>query len=122
MIKKIKNCPLCGGEMVISELRCKKCDLRVKKDLSPCEFCQLPEEDYEFLKIFLRTEGKITDIEKILGVSYPTIKSKIDHLLNSLNLKPYEEPIDPIDGIAKGKLTVDEAIAILKSRKKGGAK
>ncbi|MCX7995951.1 MAG: DUF2089 domain-containing protein [candidate division WOR-3 bacterium] len=122
MVKKIKNCPLCGGEMVISELRCKNCDLRVKKDFLPCEFCQLSEEDYEFLKIFLKTEGKITDIEKILGVSYPTIKSKIEHLLNSLNLKPYEEPIDPIDGIAEGKLSVDEAIAILKSRKKGGAK
>lgn len=122
MIKKIKNCPLCGGEMVISEIRCKSCDLRVKKDLPPCEFCQLSEEDYEFLKIFLMTEGKITDIEKILDVSYPTIKSKIEKLLNSLNLKPYEATIDPIDGIAEGKLTVDEAIAILKSRRKGGVK
>ncbi|MEO0095411.1 MAG: DUF2089 family protein [candidate division WOR-3 bacterium] len=122
MIKKIKNCPLCGGRMVISELRCKDCDLRVKKDFPQCEFCELPEDDYEFLKIFLRTEGKITDIEKILGVSYPTIKAKIEHLLKSLNLKPYEETIDPIDAIAQGKLSVEEAITILKSRKKGGAK
>ncbi len=108
--------------MVTSELRCKNCDLRVRKDFSPCEFCQLPEEDYEFLKIFLRTEGKITDIEKILGVSYPTIKMKIEHLLNSLNLKSYEEHTDPLEALAQGKLSVDEAIAILKSRKKGGSK
>ncbi|MCX7995415.1 MAG: DUF2089 domain-containing protein [candidate division WOR-3 bacterium] len=122
MIKKIKNCPMCGGEMVISELRCKECNLMIKKDFPMCEFCQLPEEDYEFLKIFLRSEGKITDIEKILGVSYPTIKSKIENLLRKLNLAPYKEPVDPIDGIAEGKLSVDEAIAILKSRKKGGTK
>ncbi|MEO0205683.1 MAG: DUF2089 domain-containing protein [candidate division WOR-3 bacterium] len=122
MIKKFKNCPACGEEMIVSELRCKKCDLRVKKDFSPCAFCNLPEEDYEFLMIFLRTEGKITDIEKVLGVSYPTIKSKIEHLLNNLNLKPYEDSIDPLDAIAEGKLSVDEAIAILKSKRKGGFK
>jgi len=108
--------------MVISELRCRKCDLRVKKDFPRCEFCQLPDEDYEFLKIFLRTEGKITDIEKILGVSYPTIKARIEQLLKSLNLKPYEETLDPLDAIAQGKMSVDEAIAIIKSRKKGGAR
>lgn len=108
--------------MFISELRCSNCDLRVKKEFLPCEFCQLPEEDYEFLKIFLRTEGKITDIEKILGVSYPTIKARIEELLKKLNLRPFDEPLDPIDGIAEGKLTVDEAISILKSRKKGGVK
>ena len=68
---KIFNCPSCDERMVISELKCPKCDLRVQKDFSPCEFCQLPEEDYDFLKIFLRCQGKITDIEKTLGVSYP---------------------------------------------------
>ncbi len=110
--------------MITSELRCKNCDLRVKKDFFPCDFCQLSEEDYEFLKIFLRTEGKITAIEKILGLSYPTIKAKIDHLLNVLNLKPYvdQDEVDPIDALAEGKLSVDEVISILKSRKKGGNK
>ena len=43
--------------MVISELRCPACDLRIKKDFTPCEFCQLPEDEYEFLKIFLRTQS-----------------------------------------------------------------
>ncbi len=102
---------------MISELKCPKCDLRVKKDFTPCEFCQLPEEDYEFLKVFLRTEGKITDMEKILNVSYPTIKARLKSLLNSLNLSPIGEPIDPIEAIAQGKISVDEAVAILKSRR-----
>jgi len=115
---KILNCPSCGEGMVISELKCPKCDLRVKKDFSPCEFCQLPEDDYEFLKIFLRTQGKITDIEKILGVSYPTIKAKIEKLLKNLKLSPIEEKHDPIEALAHGELSVDEAVAILKQRKK----
>uniref|UniRef100_A0A7C4THR6 DUF2089 domain-containing protein n=1 Tax=candidate division WOR-3 bacterium TaxID=2052148 RepID=A0A7C4THR6_UNCW3 len=117
MIKKFKNCPSCGEKMVISELRCPKCDLRVKKDFLPCEFCQLSEEDYEFLKIFLRTQGRITDMERLLGISYPTIKTKIENLLKSLNLSPAEEFLDPIDALEQGKISVDEAVAMLKSRR-----
>ncbi|MGQ9817373.1 MAG: DUF2089 domain-containing protein [bacterium] len=120
MINKFKNCPACGAEMVISELRCSKCDLRIKKDFQPCDFCQLSDDDYEFLKIFLRTQGKITDIEKILGVSYPTIKAKIEHLLENLHLVSYEDMVDPLDAIAQGRMSVDEAVVILKNRKKGG--
>jgi len=104
--------------MVISELRCPKCDLRLKKNFAPCEFCQLSEEDYEFLKVFLRTQGRITDIEKILGQSYPTIKTKIDNLLKNLRLSPIDDQDDPIEALAKGKLSVDEAVAILKQRRK----
>ncbi len=104
--------------MVISELKCPACDLRVKKDLSLCEFCRLPEDDYEFLKIFLRAQGKITDIEKILGISYPTIKTKIDNLLKKLNLAPVEGKKDPIDALADGELSVDEVVTILKQRRK----
>ncbi len=115
---KIFNCPSCDERMVISELKCPKCDLRVKKDFAQCRFCKLEEEDYEFLKIFLRTQGRITDMEKILGISYPTIKTKIDNLLKNLKLAPVEDEQDPIEALAQEKISVDEAIAILKQRRK----
>ena len=119
MNKIILNCPSCGEGMVISEIRCQKCDLRVRKDFSMCQFCKLSEEDYEFLKIFLRTQGRITDIEKILGISYPTIKAKIDNLLKNLKLSAIEDKEeDPIEALAQGKLTVDETVAILKQRRR----
>lgn len=104
--------------MIISELKCPVCDLRVKKDFSPCEFCQLPEEDYDFLKIFLRCQGRITDIEKMLGVSYPTIKAKIERLLQKLELSPVETEKDPLDALAQGDISVDDCVAILKQRRK----
>ena len=106
--------------MVISELKCPKCDLRIRKDFESCDFCSLPVDGYEFLLIFLRTQGRITDMEKVLGVSYPTIKAKIDSLLKSLKLSPItpEEEIDPLDALSQGKVSVDEAVAILKQRKR----
>jgi len=118
MNKMISECPSCGEKMVMSELKCPHCDLRVKKDFPFCEFCQLSEDDYEFLKIFLRTQGRITDIEKILDLSYPTIKAKIDNLLKNLNLSPLTDDEDPLESLARGTLSVDEAVAILKQRRK----
>ena len=106
--------------MIISELKCPKCDLRIRKDFESCDFCNLSEEDYEFLLVFLRAQGRITDMEKVLGVSYPTIKAKIDNLLRNLNLSPIaaEEEHDPLDALAQGKISVDEAVTILKQRKR----
>lgn len=104
--------------MVISELKCPKCDLRVRKDMELCPFCQLDEENAEFLKMFLRTEGKITDLEKALGLSYPSIKARIENLLRALQLKPIEEQADPIEALSKGRISVDEAVAILSIRRK----
>lgn len=115
---KILNCPSCKSRMIISELKCPKCDLRVKKDFSPCEFCQLSEDDHEFLKIFISTQGRITDIEKILNMSYPTIKSKIEKLLKALNLSPIEGGRNPLEALAQGEISVDEAVSILKQRRK----
>ena len=105
---------------MISELKCPKCDLRVKKDFEPCEFCQLSDESFEFLKVFLRTQGKITEMEKVLGISYPTIKAKIESLLKELKLTPFEtlDNTNPIDALAQGKLSVDEVVVILKQRRK----
>ena len=119
MNKIILKCPSCGEGLVISEIKCPKCDLRVQKEFPMCQFCKLSEEDSEFLKIFLRTQGRITDIEKILGMSYPTIKAKIDNLLKNLKLSPLEDKKeDPIEALAQGKLTVDETVAILKQRRR----
>ena len=117
---KLLNCPSCGERMVISELKCPRCDLRLRKDFESCDFCSLPEDDFQFLLIFLRTQGRITDMEKVLGVSYPTIKTKIDNLLKRLKLSPItaEEEIDPLDALAQAKISVDEAVAILKQRKR----
>jgi len=114
----ILKCPSCAESMVINEIRCPKCDLRVRKDFEPCVFCQLPDDDYEFLKVFLSTQGRITEIEKLLGISYPTIKHKIEHLLNQLHLTAVDTQDDPLDALSQGKISVDDVVTILKQRRK----
>lgn len=90
----------------------------IQKDFEPCEFCRLSDDDHQFLRIFLSTQGRITEIEKLLGISYPTIKNKIENLLHQLHLTSITTEDAPLDALAQGKISVDEAVAILKQRRK----
>lgn len=103
---------------MIGELKCSSCGIAVKGDFEICEFCRLPKEQHEFLRLYLRCEGNIRKIEKVLNISYPTVKARIEELLKSLKLSPIEDDTDVYDAIAQGKMTVDEAVEILKQKKK----
>ncbi|MBP1755074.1 MAG: hypothetical protein H6Q59_1472 [Firmicutes bacterium] len=58
------KCPVCGEKLSITKLGCPKCSTAIEGDFQPCEFCRLPEEDLEFVKVFLRCRGNIKDVEQ----------------------------------------------------------
>lgn len=83
------KCPVCGEKLAITKLGCPKCSTAIEGDFQPCEFCRLPEEDLEFVKVFLKCRGNIKDVEKELGISYPTVRGKLDSAIRGLG---YEVP------------------------------
>jgi len=78
------RCPRCSSALSVSELRCPECDLTMTGDFARCRFCELPPEQLRFLEVFIRCRGVIRQMEKALGVSYPTVRSRIDDLLRAL--------------------------------------
>src|SRR5579863_10301051 len=78
-------CPVCQGEMEIRELECKSCDLQVRGHFGQgSRFDQLNPEQASFLEIFLRSRGILRDVESALGISYPTVRARLDGLLIAL--------------------------------------
>jgi hypothetical protein len=80
----------------------------------PCEFCALGNGDRELLRVFLASKGNMKEVERHLGVSYPTARARYDELLGRLELRPAAEPAsDPIGDVLearrRGELSVDEA-------------
>lgn len=55
--------------------------IAIEGDFQPCEFCRLPEEDLDFAKVFIKCRGNIKDVEKELGISYPTVRGKLDSVI-----------------------------------------
>ena len=115
--KILENCPSCGGELAITEVRCTQCDTRVQARYRPCDFCRLNEEQGTFLLIFLTSRGNISDVEKRLGVSYPTVRSKLDEVIARLGAP--ERTSSPgvesdrravLDAVAAGQISAAEAL------------
>ncbi len=94
MRKILEACPTCGGEFAVTELTCTDCDTVVRSRYSPCPFCRLSAEDLAFLLVFIRNRGNVKEMERELGVSYWTIRGRLNELITSMGLEPGGEPED----------------------------
>lgn len=111
------NCPSCGAMMNITELKCNKCNTTVRGSFPINKLISLPEEDREFLMTFLRSRGNIKEVQERMGISYPTVKNKLDRLLAVLGLfdeirKPNRSEL--LNAISNGEISTEEAIHLLK--------
>jgi hypothetical protein len=79
--KILESCPSCGGLLLITEVHCTRCATQVRAQYVPCDFCGLSEEQSTFLRLFLTSRGNLSEVEKRLGVSYPTVRAKLDEVI-----------------------------------------
>lgn len=92
MRKILESCPTCGGDFAVTELTCTVCDTVVRSHYSPCPFCRLAPEDLAFLLVFVRNRGNVKEMERELGVSYWTIRGRLNEVITSMGLEPGGEP------------------------------
>lgn len=129
------QCPSCKGALVPKVLECESCSIQVQGPFHWNEFVTLDAEDLHFLRIFIRCEGRVRDMEPALGLSYPTIRSRLSDLKNKLagpaeeaerqaaeaKKKAAKSESDTVSEILaeleKGKLTFDEAMKRIKKAK-----
>jgi hypothetical protein len=81
MRKILEACPTCGGDLVATELSCSACDTVIRGSYQPCRFCRLSPEDLAFLEVFVKNRGNVKEMERELGVSYWTIRSRLDDVV-----------------------------------------
>ena len=114
--KLISRCPFCEGKLEISRLGCIQCDTSIETTLPIPAFFRLPPDLQEFVMIFLRCQGKIRDVEKELGISYPTVIKRLD-LVNVLlgNQAAPSGRKDILEQLERGEITVQEATQLLKA-------
>src|SRR6185436_16240661 len=114
--KLITRCPFCGDELAITRLSCCGCTTQIDSQLEIPLFFRLPPDLQEFVLIFLRCQGKIRDVEKELGISYPTVIKRLD-LVNVLlgNQVAPSGRKDILEQLERGEITVQEATQLLKT-------
>jgi hypothetical protein len=105
-----RSCPVCGQRLVLTRLGCEACGTEVSGSFESCEFCALSKDDRQLLILFLRSRGNRKELERQLGVSYPTARARFDGLLAKLGIQaPAPARVDVLEQLARGEIDLDEA-------------
>ncbi len=119
------SCPVTGGPLYVSELTSVQGGVTIRGRFKLPETSKLNKEQRDFLEVFLRAKGVISTVEKELNLSYPTVRSRLDALLEAMGLIPYKDSTRAkpktiedrrriLDELEQGVISADEAKARLK--------
>ncbi len=130
----ISNCPVCESPLTVTRLHCNTCGTTIEGEFTVGRFSRLNREQYALLESFLRSRGNLRELERELGVSYPTVRNRVEALLRALDLadglpippepvrtsEPSAPTVDPatrrsiLERLARHELTAEQAAAGLR--------
>ena len=82
----IATCPVCTDELTITRLHCRSCGTALEGEFGVGRFGRLDREQLGLLESFLRSRGNLKEMERELGISYPTVRGRVDALVRTLGL------------------------------------
>ncbi len=89
------RCPFTGGEIVVTRFTCPDSDIAVEGRFAVvAPFAQLSPDQLQFVETFVRCEGKLNRMEGELGLSYPTIRTRLHEVIRALGYEPGKEEAD----------------------------
>lgn len=135
------KCPVCGGDLVVTRLHCPSCETTLEGSFAPggnrlqeafspeqlrslLPFSRLNKDQLYFILTFVRCEGRFNRMEEELGLSYPTLRSRLDEIIRAMGFEPAREepPAGPpssipgpaerqsiLDMLNRGEINLEEA-------------
>lgn len=117
--KVITNCPVCSETLKITKLACTHCQTTIENEFEFSKLSSLSKDHLHFVEVFLTCRGNIKEVEKELGISYPTVRAKLTDIISTLGhvqkkkTEGNEKKI--IAMLENGEITSEEAIKLLQS-------
>lgn len=114
------KCPVCGGKTEVTRINCAECETSIEGHFRLCKFCALTEEQKSFIDVFIKCRGNIKEVERELGVSYPTVKNRLEDAAAALGYKEgtglvedSEKRKNVLGRLNSGEISVEEALSML---------
>ena len=118
----IGRCPICNDTLRVVRLDCESCGTRLEGIFSLGRFHSLSADQLQFLETFIRARGNFKDVERELGISYPTVRSRLDAVIRALGFPSQAEPDreterrkEILRELADGKIAPDDAATLLEA-------
>jgi hypothetical protein len=108
-----------GKPMVIERVRMTETGIAVEGVFELPKLAQLSAEDQVFVAAFVRSHGSIKEMEQVFGVSYPTVKARLNRIaaaLEFVEVDPAPARAEVLERLARGEISAEDAIAELEGR------
>jgi hypothetical protein len=145
----LNKCPVCGGDLVVTRLHCPACETTIEGSFEPggsrlqeafspeqlkplLPFSRLSAEQLQFVLTFVRCEGRFNRMEEEMGLSYPTLRNRLNEIIRAMGFEPSkdEPPAGPqppspverqqiLDLLSRGEIDMEEAKRRLRGEKGG---
>lgn len=111
----LDKCPACDGKLMITNYQCEECGTEVHGYFPGNKFTKLSKEDLDFIEIFVMNRGSIKEIEKVMGISYPTVRNKLDTVIKALghSVSTEDSRMEILKMLDEGQITAEEATEML---------
>lgn len=119
------RCPVCGGGLEAVRLRCGQCETVVEGRFDLGRLARLDADQLRFVETFLKVRGNLKEMERELGVSYPTVRARLDAVLHAMGFAPEaardrdeeaQRRREVLDQLQAGLITAEEALRLLRQR------
>ena len=121
----ILKCPSCEGNLTVNTLRCPDCSINIDGEFALPQLLKLSRSQIDFIEVFIKNRGIIREVERELGISYPTVRARLDEVIQALGYSSKSTAADEsaddastkrrtvLADLKAGKLTPEEALAAL---------
>ena len=114
----LHECPQCGGNLKVRELHCPSCHIRIQGNFEPqkSRLLYLTRKELDFVELFIRVRGNIKEVEKALGVSYPTVRGLLESIIKNMGYtvqRDNKKRMEILDLLDSGEISVAKATELL---------
>ncbi len=114
------HCPVCHDELRVTRMACPNCGTALEGHFALGRLASLTPEQADFVELFLRCEGKLNRVQEELGISYPTVRSRLEEVIRALGYEvkeareaAEERRRDVLQRLARREITAEEALRLL---------
>jgi len=118
MVRMPGGCPICHSRLTVRSLYCPECQVKIEGEFGLPNILSLSAEQMEFVEVFLRARGSIKEVERELGISYPTVRNRLEEVIARLGYEtePFvrTDASEVLASLEEGEITVEEAMKKLR--------
>src|SRR5690554_6534213 len=115
----IGTCPVCSNKLIATKLTCQVCNTEISGEFELSRFSNLTKDELYFVETFIQVYGSIKEMEKVLNISYPTVKKNLDIIVKKMgydqrSIEDDNEKDEILQKLQSKEISVEEALQLLK--------